>query len=252
MNKAISLVQWNTFLRDWGDASLDRHGDSHAQTEPAPMQAMLALLQCQQRAADELKERGLLKPCREFTARFRATTWQRPPDDIRVIRIAEGVEYFYTANGRMCFNGKLLSIWDHDHGDAKAGNFIKLDKSLVHYKLDQFKNAFPEITYFWIALSSVVIAHFLSHEPKGGGPTACEQGLALLSQKVQFDQAAIEANFHRPADVRDVAYSVRHIEVGKYGTFTLSVIADETVLMRIELGLLQKVARTADIDILID
>ena len=145
-----------------------------------------------------------------------------------------------------------ISIWDHDHSDAKVGNFIKLDKSLIHHKLDQFKNAFPEITYFWIALSSVVIAHFFSHERKSGEPTACRQGLALLSQKVQFDQSAIESVFHKPADVCDVAYSVRHLEVGKYGTFTLTVLAEEVVLMRIELGLLQKVARTADINILID
>ncbi len=252
MIKDISPVQWNTLSRDWGDARPDSHGCSHVQTEHPQMQAMLALLQCQQRAADELKERGLLKPCREFTAQFRATTWQRPPDDISVIRIAEGVEYFYTANGRRCFNGKLISIWDQDHSDAKVGNFIKLDKSLVHHKLDQFKNAFPEITYFWIVLSSVVIAHFFSHERKGGEPTACRQGLALLSQKVQFDQSAIESVFHKPADVCDVAYSIRHLEVGKYGTFTLTVLAEEVVLMRIELGLLQKVARTADIDILID
>ncbi len=238
--------QWLPFAMDWQQAAPEFPSALNVHTE-----AMEALLVAQQETTSQLRAVRHFKPCRQFSATFKIPNWERINESLQTAPSSNGIDYFYTYCGRICFKGTLTSIWEPDGQGLHGLPRVPLSPSLMHYKLHQFREQLPLISHFWIFVNTLVSSHFLFHHyaemPRGVLHTLPQ----MLGHKVQFDQIALES-IYSLIGAAPLSYAVNRLNVGKYEAFTLGTFSGDRLLMRTELGILKPIVETGEIDIPLD
>lgn len=243
---------WLYFAEDWQQPPIGSPADhlSCRSALAAHSEAMAALIDTQQALAYRLREVRMLRPCRQFSADFKVSEWQPVDLAVHVTPADNGLDYVYRASGRQCFKGSLKSIQAPDGNSAHTAQRAHLDTAVMLYKLDQFKGLFPYVSDFWIFLAAFTSGHFLWQRYSALSAraiTACPQ---LLGYQTQFDPQAIERTA-RTLDSAEMVYSASNINVGPYDAFSLRVYADDALLMRTEMGVLQLMQEAAAMDIVL-
>lgn len=235
--------QWLPFATDWQQAqpepplALDVHA--------GPMEALLV---AQQETTSQFRDVHHFKPCRQFLATFKIPTWARINEALQTAPSSNGIDYFYTYCGRICFKGTLSSIGAPDGHGLHGLPRVTITPDLMLYKLNQFRDQLPRISHFWIFVNALVSAHFLFNhhaEMPRGVIHALPQ---MLGHKVQFDQNALESIFSLIGTV-PLTYAINRLTVGKYEVFTLGTYVGDRLLMRTELGILRPTVQMSEVDI---
>ncbi len=149
--KIYSPGQWLPFATDWQQAPPAYPSALDVHTGP-----MEALLVAQQETSSQLRAVRHFKPCRQFSATFKIPIWERVNEELQTAPSSNGIDYFYTYCGRICFKGTLTSIWEPDNQGLHGLPRVAIAPELTLYKLNQFREQLPQISHFWIFVNTLV------------------------------------------------------------------------------------------------
>lgn len=249
-------ANWCSFITAWNAAGLRSHSSSALGRPWFHSRSILALLTAQQEVGARVKGMKLHTPCRQFMADMDASEWF---DDAVLIRLGDnelGSTFEYLAGDRRCFKGHLQGAWELPSPPRISAARHQIPRSVAEFKLNQFKELFPELTHMWVFVNAVTIAHFLQFT-HSQVEDAAQVEHVLKHCKVHFDADAICRAYDAGSGLPDLDYSIHRLSVGRYAVHTLCVAAAQVNLMQISLGIYQRESLAPSpaanaVDILVD
>ncbi|MFY9479343.1 MAG: hypothetical protein WAQ08_17005 [Aquabacterium sp.] len=251
------IDHWRQFSDDWDSPApspTDGLHQASSQRDRNQYQTMMAVLTAQQKVGDAVKAQGDGYSCHQFMADIRTSSWHDDATQVKVIDNGAGFNYEYLAHSRVCFKGSLNTLRSLPSPSVISTARYELDLEIVFKKLTQLKDMFPNWTHLWVILNAFVTAHYLHHACPIDDTELRRVEPLIKNYKVQFDQVALHTSFY--PFISKLAYTVHKVAVGQYASHTLSVTADDLLLMNIALGMYQSVKftlpnRTNEVDVLI-
>jgi hypothetical protein len=258
LTSAVAAENWALFSGDWNPIHFDINAARSVGAERLVVHGMLALLHVKQSSTSRMRESAVVDGRQEFSAFFRLPAMQDARLVLDLKSKGEGVVYSLMADDYQSVRGNHGNAdgwfdWDAD----TSAQHTQIDGSAVAARYVQFGTLFPFVTHPWIFLDALIFSDFLGDYFKKDVPVANGFVPVQMSHRVKYDARAIEAIPMSGRDVPTLRYSTKRIEgasggADRFGIAVLTVSAERSVLMQIEVGLLAKSVSPQQMDLLID